>query len=86
MSLRGKNARAAWTIFGIDMIWAIIFILLPVIVIIGGVLYFNIYFRKQIKQDVNPAPIIDQAYIEAEHTRPDDEDLGSYGGKLEKGS
>ena len=78
----GKSARADWTIFGINMVWTVILILLPVVVIIGGISYFNIYFRKQIKKDIEPGPVIDHAYIEAERTRPDDEDLGGYA-KLE---
>ena len=82
MILLGKSVKADWTTFGISMVWAVIVILLPVFVIIGGVLYFNLYFRKQIKKDITPVPIIDQAYIEAEKTRPDDEDLGGYA-KLE---
>ncbi|MCL2259780.1 MAG: hypothetical protein FWC15_00330 [Fibromonadales bacterium] len=64
------------------MAWTVIVILLPLVVIVGGILYFNIYFRKQVKKDIEPVPIIDQAYIEAERTRPDDEDLGG-SGKLE---
>jgi len=63
------------------MIWIIFVVLLPVVIIIGGILYFNIYFRKQIKEDVSPPPIIDQAYLEAEKTSADDEDFGSIFGK-----
>ncbi|MCL2282050.1 MAG: hypothetical protein FWC26_01890 [Fibromonadales bacterium] len=59
------------------MVWIILLILLPAIIIIGAILYFNIYFRRQIKKDITPMPTIDQAYIEAERTRPDDEDLGN---------
>jgi len=83
MILLGKSAKAVWTIFGIDMVGAILLVLLPAVVIIAGVVYFNVYLRRQIKKDVNPAPIIDQAYVEAEKTRPDDEDLGGYA-KLEQ--
>lgn len=59
------------------MVGTVILILLPLFVIAGGILYFNVYFRKQIKKDIEPVPVIDQAYLEAERTRPDDEDLGS---------
>ncbi len=86
MKLRGKNAKAAWTIFGISMLWVVIIVLLPVVLIIGGILYFNIYLRKQISKDVSPLPVIDQAYIEAEKTRADDEDFGSVFGGNEKKS
>jgi len=55
----------------------IFLIFLPFIVIILGILSFNIYLRKQITKHVNPKPVIDQAYLEAERTRGDDEDLGS---------
>ncbi|MCL2207943.1 MAG: hypothetical protein FWB90_07630 [Fibromonadales bacterium] len=58
------------------MVLIVILVLLPFVLIISGILYFNIYFRKQIKKDLDPAPIIDMAYLEAERTRPDDEDLG----------
>ena len=84
MNLPGASAKADWTTFGISMVWVILLILLPFILIIAGILCFNVYFRKQIKKDVDPPPIIDQAYIEAEETRPDDEDLGSMNGKFEK--
>jgi hypothetical protein len=64
------------------MLWVIILVFLPVVFITGGILYFNIYLRKQIKKDVTPMPVIDQAYIEAEKTRADDEDFGSvFGGE-----
>jgi len=55
----------------------IFLIFLPFIVIIIGILSFNIYLRKQITKHVNPKPVIDQAYLKAEQTRGDDEDLGS---------
>jgi hypothetical protein len=76
MNPHGKNARAAWMVFGISVIWIIFFVFLQIILIIGGILFFNIYLRKQIKKDAEQKPIIDQAYIEAEKTREDDEDLG----------
>jgi uncharacterized protein YneF (UPF0154 family) len=62
--------------------WVILIILLPLIIIIGGILAFNIYFRKQIAKDVVPKPAIDEAYLKAEGTMSDDEDLGSI---LDKG-
>jgi hypothetical protein len=64
------------------MTWLIFFILLPTIIIIGGILAFNLYFRKQISKDVVPKPAIDLAYLKAEETGSNDEDLGSI---LDKG-
>jgi hypothetical protein len=64
-------------LFGIDVIWIVLFVLLQIIVIISGILFFNIYLRKQIRKDTELKPIIDQAYVEAEKTRGDDEDLGN---------
>jgi len=55
----------------------ILLIFLPFVLIIIGILVFNIYLRKQITKQINPKPVIDQAYLEAEQTRGDDEDLGS---------
>jgi len=55
----------------------VFFIFLPFVVIIIGILVFNIYLRKQITKHLSPKPVIDQAYLEAEQTRGDDEDLGS---------
>jgi hypothetical protein len=55
----------------------VLFILLPFVLVISGILFFNIYLRKQITKHITPRPAIDQAYIEAEQTRGDDEDLGS---------
>jgi len=55
----------------------IFLIFLPFIVVIMGILVFNIYLRKQITKETNPKPTIDQAYLEAELTRRDDEDLGN---------
>jgi hypothetical protein len=55
----------------------ILIILMPFVLIIGGILSFNIYLRRQITKHINPKSTIDQAYIEAEQTRGDDEDLGS---------
>ncbi|MDR3000425.1 MAG: trace amine-associated receptor [Fibromonadaceae bacterium] len=52
-------------------------VVLPCIVIIGSILYINIYLRKQIKKNKDPKPVIDEAYIEAEKTRGNDEDFGS---------
>jgi len=76
MNPHGKNARAAWMVFGISVVWIICVVFLQIILIIGGVLFFNIYIRKQINKDTEVKPIIDQAYREAEKTRGDDEDLG----------
>jgi hypothetical protein len=59
------------------MLKVVLLVVLPLLAIIGGILYFNIYLRKQIKKDTTPKPIIDQAYIEAEKTRANDEDFGS---------
>jgi hypothetical protein len=67
----------AWTIYGINMALVIFLIFLPFIVVISGILFFNIYLRKQITKHINLKPVIDQAYLEAEQTRGDDEDLGS---------
>lgn len=55
----------------------IFLIFLPFVMVIIGILVFNIYLRKQITKHINPKPTIDQAYLEAEQTRGDDEDLGS---------
>jgi len=55
----------------------IFLIFLPFVVIIIGILSFNIYLRKQITKHTTPKPVIDQIYIDAEKTRGDDEDLGS---------
>jgi len=63
-------------VFGISVIWIVFFLLFQIILIIGGILFFNIYLRKQINKDTELKPIIDQAYREAEKTRGDDEDLG----------
>jgi len=63
----------------------IFLIFLPFIVIIIGILSFNVYLRKQITKQVNPKPVIDQAYLEAEQTRGDDEDLGSAYVKVKEG-
>jgi len=62
----------------------ILFIFLPFVVIIIGILVFNIYLRKQITKQLTPKPTIDQAYLEAEQTRGDDEDLGSAYVKLKE--
>ena len=65
------------------MLWIVFFVILPVTAIVGGILYFNIYLRKQIARDAAKKPSIDQAYLEAEQTRGDDEDFGSaFGGKV----
>jgi len=63
-------------VFGISIVWIILAVFLQIILIIGGILFFNIHIRKQITKDTAIKPIIDQAYIEAEKTRGDDEDLG----------
>jgi hypothetical protein len=63
------------------MMWIVFFVLLPIIVIIGGILFFNIYMRKKIMRDMTPKPVIDEAYLEAEQTHGDDEDFGSMFGK-----
>jgi hypothetical protein len=52
----------------------VILVLLPFVVILGSILFFNIYMRKQIEEENTSKPI-DLAYIEAEETRSDDEDL-----------
>ncbi|MCL2101295.1 MAG: hypothetical protein FWH22_06230 [Fibromonadales bacterium] len=59
------------------MVWVVLAIVLPFILIIGSILYFNIYLRRQIKKNMNPKPVIDAAYMEAEKTRANDEDFGS---------
>ncbi|MDR0517974.1 MAG: hypothetical protein LBH25_13120 [Fibromonadaceae bacterium] len=65
------------------MAWLILFAILPFVIIVGGILYFNIYLRKLITKNTTPKPILDQAYIEAELTKEDDEDFGSaFGGKV----
>jgi len=76
MNPHGINARAAWMVFGIDIVWIILVVFLQMILIIGGILFFNVHIRKQIKKDTEVKPVIDQAYREAEKTRGDDEDLG----------
>jgi len=55
----------------------VFFIFLPFVVVIIGILVFNIYLRKQITKHLAQKTVIDQAYLEAEQTRGDDEDLGS---------
>jgi hypothetical protein len=77
MNEHGINATGAWTIYGTNMALVIFLIFLPFIVVISGILFFNIFLRKQITKHINPRPLIDQVYIEAEQTRGDDEDLGS---------
>ncbi|MDR2580129.1 MAG: hypothetical protein LBC85_03945 [Fibromonadaceae bacterium] len=62
------------------MAWIIFFAILPFVVITGGILFFNVYLRKQITRNATPKPVIDEAYIEAEKTKADDEDLGSFFG------
>jgi hypothetical protein len=59
------------------MILIVFLIFLPFVMVIIGILVFNIHMRKQITKDANPKPTIDQAYLKAEETRRDDEDLGS---------
>jgi len=76
MNPHGKNARAAWMVFGIDIVWIILAVILQMILIIGGILFFNTHIRKQITKDTEVKPVIDNAYREAEKTRGDDEDLG----------
>jgi len=76
MNPRGKNARAAWMVFGINLVWIIFAVILQVVLIVGGILFFNIHLRKQITKDTEVKPDIDKAYLEAEKTKGDDEDLG----------
>lgn len=76
MNPHGKNARAAWMVFGISIVWIIFAVLLQIVLVIGGVLFFNIHLRKQITKDTEVKPEIDEAYREAERTKGDDEDLG----------
>jgi len=76
MNRHGKNARAAWMVFGISIFWLVFFVFLQIILVIGSILFFNVYIRKQIKKDAEVKPVIDLAYMEAEKTRGDDEDLG----------
>jgi len=76
MNPHGKNARAAWMVFGISIVWIIFAVVLQVVLIIGGILFFNVHLRKQITKDTEVKPEIDQAYREAERTKGDDEDLG----------
>jgi hypothetical protein len=59
------------------MVFVILIIFLPFVVIISSILVFNIYLRKQITKILSQKSIIDQAYLEAEQTKGDDEDLGS---------
>ncbi|MCL1956283.1 MAG: hypothetical protein FWF63_03075 [Fibromonadales bacterium] len=59
------------------MVLIIFLIFLPFVVVITSILVFNIYLRKEITKQLNPKSTIDQAYLEAEQTRRDDEDLGS---------
>jgi len=63
-------------VFGISAIWIIFAVVLQVVLIVGGILFFNAYLRKQITKDTEVKPVIDQAYREAERTKGDDEDLG----------
>jgi len=63
----------------------IFLIFLPFVMVISGILVFNIYLRKQITKEVNPKPTIDQAYLKAEETKRDDEDLGSAYVKVKEG-
>jgi hypothetical protein len=57
------------------MVWIVILVFLPFLVIIGGIVYFNVYLRKQITKDTIAKPTIDQLYLEAEQTKSDDEDM-----------
>jgi len=66
------------------MLKAILLAFLPLVLIIGGILYFNIYLRKQIKKNTTPKPVIDQAYLDAEKVKANDEDFGSVFGVTEK--
>lgn len=61
--------------------WLFFFVFLPTVIIIGGIVVFNVYFRKQIRHDTTPRPVIDDAYMEAERTKGDDEDFGSVFGR-----
>jgi len=63
-------------VFGISIVWIIFAVVLQVVLIIGGILFFNVHLRKQITKDTEVKPEIDQAYREAERTKGDDEDLG----------
>jgi len=63
-------------VFGISVVWIIGVVFLQILLVIGGILFFNIHIRKQITEDTKVKPVIDQAYREAEKTRGDDEDLG----------
>ena len=63
----------------------IFLIFLPFVMVISGILVFNIYLRKQFTKEVNPKPTIDQAYLKAEETKRDDEDLGSAYVKVKEG-
>jgi len=56
------------------MIWIILLVFLPFILVISGILFFNIYLRKQITRDTIPAPALDQAYVEAEEAISDEEE------------
>jgi hypothetical protein len=57
------------------MIGVIILVFLPFLLVILGVLFFNVYLRKQITKDTIPMPALDQAYIEIEKTLPEDEEF-----------
>jgi len=63
-------------VFGISIVWIIFAVILQIVLIVGGILFFNVYLRKQITKDTEIKPDIDKAYIEAEKTKGDDEDLG----------
>ncbi|MCL1967110.1 MAG: hypothetical protein FWF67_04445 [Fibromonadales bacterium] len=63
-------------VFGISVVWIIGVVFLQILLIIGGILFFNVHIRKQITKDTEVKPVIDKAYREAEKTRGDDEDLG----------
>ncbi len=66
------------------MVWVIILVFLPFVLLIGGILFFNIYLRKQITKDTTPAPTLDQAYIEAERAAPEDEEFVGTSDKAEE--
>ncbi|GHV10909.1 hypothetical protein AGMMS49938_00720 [Fibrobacterales bacterium] len=52
-------------------------IILPFIIVIGAIVFFNVYVRKQITKDTTPPPELDTAYIKAENTGEEDSDLGN---------
>ena len=65
------------------MNWIILLVFLPFILIICGILVFNIYLRRQVTKETIPIPALDQAYIDAENAAPEEEEVRGFSEKVE---